>query len=451
VAGGTWFMAVTILGNQFNRSTKTKVRQDAEAFLAGFIEDFLLQNPRFPPPIGRTWGAMVGSWERTACTRVGQEHRLKVVSVNRRYLSSLENKEMDEVTDADLDECRKLYRELNPDALRLGVDPVISLLLHWAKSRRFFIQPKVYIRPQNPPPRVMVAVDYVRPMAKPLPPIVRRGLFGAGPITSRFTAQKRTQATPPGSDQKLFPGTQFPDHTRGHQRLDKVRMVCLSDTHFRHQDIQIPEGDLLVHAGDFTHLGTEQEVIRFGRWLRGLPHPIKIVVSGEHDRFCYENPEKTRTHLGPEVIYLQDQGCEVYGLKIWGSPWHPSAGVRPFGLPRLGEQLRNVWRQIPPETDVLVTHIPSYGLLDSKNPPRLLNGVVVQRIPTPGCELLGRAMSGTRIMVHVFGHIHEGHGDFIHRGRLLLNASLCGEAYRLTHGPTVVDIDPGTRVPSLLH
>lgn len=138
VDGGRWFMAATILGKQFNCSTKTMIRQEAEAFLAGFIEDFMLTNLWYPPPVGRTWGEMVGSWERTAYARVGKKHRLKVVSFNRRYLASMQDKKLDEIMRADLEVCLQRYIERNPITDLTGFFSVISLLAHWADSRRFF-------------------------------------------------------------------------------------------------------------------------------------------------------------------------------------------------------------------------------------------------------------------------------------------------------------------------
>ena len=62
-----------------------------------------------------------------------------------------------------------------------------------------------------------------------------------------------------------------------------MRIVCLSDTHNLHDRIRVPEGDLLLHAGDATSRGTEKEVSVFADWLAGLPHRHKVVVAGNHD------------------------------------------------------------------------------------------------------------------------------------------------------------------------
>jgi len=63
-----------------------------------------------------------------------------------------------------------------------------------------------------------------------------------------------------------------------------VRVVCVSDTHGRHADIKVPDGDILIHAGDFTHFGKKKDVIAVNEWLGTLPHKHKIVVNGNHEK-----------------------------------------------------------------------------------------------------------------------------------------------------------------------
>ena len=43
----------------------------------------------------------------------------------------------------------------------------------------------------------------------------------------------------------------------------KLKVVCISDTHCKHWDINLPKGDVLIHAGDFTLKGTENEIKNF--------------------------------------------------------------------------------------------------------------------------------------------------------------------------------------------
>merc|ERR1719367_338238 len=69
------------------------------------------------------------------------------------------------------------------------------------------------------------------------------------------------------------------------QKNDKIRVVCLSDTHSltSHMKRPIPNGDIFIHAGDFTRCGSMKEVREFNTWLAKLPHPHKIVIAGNHE------------------------------------------------------------------------------------------------------------------------------------------------------------------------
>ena len=51
---------------------------------------------------------------------------------------------------------------------------------------------------------------------------------------------------------------------------DKVRFVCISDTHTvveKQGKMKIPDGDVLLHAGDFTVYGTPDEVHLVNEYL----------------------------------------------------------------------------------------------------------------------------------------------------------------------------------------
>lgn len=64
-----------------------------------------------------------------------------------------------------------------------------------------------------------------------------------------------------------------------------TRFVCVSDTHSRTDPIQMPYGDVLIHAGDFTELGLPSEVKKFNEWLGrfwalSIPSAWEDVASG---------------------------------------------------------------------------------------------------------------------------------------------------------------------------
>ena len=84
-----------------------------------------------------------------------------------------------------------------------------------------------------------------------------------------------------------------------------MKVVALSDTHGKHHELpkgKIPDGDVLIHAGDITKLGSIPGVIDFARWFGDLPHEHKLVVAGNHDS-CFEGTKKSQA-----VKILQEKG-----------------------------------------------------------------------------------------------------------------------------------------------
>jgi len=210
-----------------------------------------------------------------------------------------------------------------------------------------------------------------------------------------------------------------------------MKIVCISDTHTYHHKINVPDGDVVLHAGDFMSSGKRQNEIReFCRWFSSLPHKHKVFIAGNHDRFFEDYPGEARGIVANyPITYLQDESCEVEGLKIYGSPYSPEFLDWAFNLP-LGEQLRKKWEEIPDDTDILITHGPPRGIMDFT-----LHG----KIHT-GCPDLLERVRAIRPKLHLFGHIHEGYGILERDGTTFVNASCCTLRYRPTNEPFVFNI-----------
>lgn len=227
--------------------------------------------------------------------------------------------------------------------------------------------------------------------------------------------------------------------------VKSMRLICLSDTHGEQDRFKVPDGDILIHAGDFCSMGTEREVHKVATWLKRLPHRWKIVVAGNHDRFFEQQPELARAYLEPEILYLQDSGCQIEGLRFWGAPWQPWFCDWAFNLPRRGERLRKKWNLIPLDTDVLITHGPPHGVLDEVRARMTAWGPSEDGSGPLGCEELAIRLATVKPRLHVFGHIHDGYG-FIEKGDTThVNASVCDEDYRPVNPVWVVDVEPGKR------
>lgn len=206
-----------------------------------------------------------------------------------------------------------------------------------------------------------------------------------------------------------------------------MRIVCLSDTHGQHSGVRLPEGDLLIHAGDLSARGTREEIISFLQWFSRLPHRYKVFTGGNHDFFLEKHPAIFRILVPDNCHYLEDSPVVIEGITIWGSPITPFFFDWAFNRHR-GAAIQKHWDMIPPHTDILVTHGPPLGILD-----RTAKGVAV------GCEHLQQKVGEIKPRLHVFGHIHEAAGMVQRAGTTFVNASYLNLQYRPTNSPTVVD------------
>jgi Icc-related predicted phosphoesterase len=202
-----------------------------------------------------------------------------------------------------------------------------------------------------------------------------------------------------------------------------MRIVCLADTHELHRELIVPPGDLLLHAGDFTFFSQRRSMIDdFNDWLGELPHRHKVVVYGNHE-FGFESDSGLRSRLSNAVV-LVNEAAKIEGVTIWGSPVTPmNGGV--FGLSRAEDRAR-LYSQIPPETQILLTHTPPFGVLDGQQ--------------HAGCPELRSAVIRLRPRLHVFGHVHNGYGTLPTKHTMFVNAALFGEHGDLDKQPIVLDL-----------
>lgn len=249
---------------------------------------------------------------------------------------------------------------------------------------------------------------------------------------------------------------------------ERVRFVCISDTHNRADELEelLPDGDVFLHCGDFTDYGTVEEVKKFNEFLGRLPHRHKIVIAGNHEMTFDENvlpmtgevrdhrrmtqslllknrnelTSRGLTHMSQlltNCIYLQDSMTTVHGLRIYGSPWQPQFCEWAFNLGSL-EELREVWDKIPEGIDVLMTHGPPFGRGDRCTMD--VNG---------GCpELLLAVQNRVRPKFHVYGHIHEGRDPDWNEDEgfstdgitTFINAAVLNRSYKLVFPPVIFDV-----------
>ena len=213
-----------------------------------------------------------------------------------------------------------------------------------------------------------------------------------------------------------------------------MNITFISDTHNQHNLIPmdyLSGGDMIIHAGDVSSRGMEYEIDAFLNWYSRLPYTHKILIAGNHDFFF----EKASKHIlaakmakYPEIIYLNDSGVEIEGIKIWGSPVQPY--FHGWAFNRVGDAINEHWDKIPLDTNILITHGPIFGYLDLT-----LEGV------RTGCEYLREKLpSLTELKIHVCGHIHEHYGSHeFAEGQLFLNASVLNRRYEMQNRPIFME------------
>jgi len=183
-----------------------------------------------------------------------------------------------------------------------------------------------------------------------------------------------------------------------------MKILHLSDTHGLHHQIKdLPEADVIIHSGDISHNGDENEVLDFLNWYIELPYRHKIFVTGNHD-LCLWDAEGIED-LPDNLYFLQDRGVEIDGVKFFGLGYDHS------------EQL------IPDDTDIVVTHEPPVMILDRSAGTHWGNSPLRNRI------------FDVKPRYHLFGHAHESYGTIKQDGIVFSNASLLDDMNRMVRKP----------------
>jgi len=214
-----------------------------------------------------------------------------------------------------------------------------------------------------------------------------------------------------------------------------LTLVAISDTHSLHRHVKLPDGDVLIHAGDFMNTGRNfHEVTDFANWFMNQPHKYKILVAGNHDilmeqnRFGCLEMFKSLEHYTKPFYYLQDSSVVIEGWKFWGSPYQPEFFNWAFNRKR-GYEIRKHWDLIPEDTDVLITHGPPLGIGDETEGGHY------------GCADLLVKIQEVKPALHICGHFHAGHGTVYRDETSFHNVSICNEKYKPVNAPHVIKLE----------
>jgi len=224
-----------------------------------------------------------------------------------------------------------------------------------------------------------------------------------------------------------------------------MKIVCISDTHCNLRKVKLPDGDILVHAGDALSRGTLTEFMKFVNELDKLRAKYLhiIYVPGNHDMITEQNEDLVKQECAARnIIYLNNTGITLGGIKFWGSgvtprfhnwAWNRDSGDCGTSYHHLEEKydpIQPYWDMIPDDTDVIITHGPPSGVMD----------VSIYSMENCGCKHLLNRVLDISPKYHIFGHIHNWHGIDKIVDTTFVNAAICTEQYDPTNEPIVVEI-----------
>eukprot|EP01083_Nonionella_stella_P146198 459460_1 len=227
--------------------------------------------------------------------------------------------------------------------------------------------------------------------------------------------------------------------------MKRIHIVHISDTHRKYATLDdiIPFKanciNILIHTGDFSGQfdkhspGLPKRLVDFSRWFRHLPHHKKIIIAGNHDYVCSvlgkEQIKSVVFKDDPNVIYLQDDMVNIYGIKIYGTPWNHKRGMS-FGAS--DERMKRKWKSIPAETDILITHQPPFD--------KYLEGKLC-KAKRGNIDLWNEVIHRIKPKCHLFGHDHDYPGYKRYKNTIFINSAM--EHHEIPHAfDAVFDLNP---------
>lgn len=209
-----------------------------------------------------------------------------------------------------------------------------------------------------------------------------------------------------------------------------MKICIISDTHNKHKRLgRLPDADVVIHCGDFTSVGHSHEIVDFMKWYSMLPHKYKIVIAGNHDILFEKSRLLALEKIPKNVIYLEDSGIEIEGVKFYGSP--VQLPFMNWAFMRPEEKLIQHWQAIPDDTDVLITHCAPHTIMDFG---------AFSNHHTGSPSLYWEVMNRIKPKIHCFGHVHSEYGQKTIEGTTFINASNLNDDYLCVNAPVIIEI-----------
>lgn len=227
-----------------------------------------------------------------------------------------------------------------------------------------------------------------------------------------------------------------------------MKIDLISDTHEMHYhlyDLHISKVEMIICAGDVANHKipaiNNNKMRDFLTWFSSLPHKYKIFVPGNHDVSIQDGLVKPEEYS--DIIFLIHEEIIIEGIKIFGSPYTPTFGTNwAYNVPR--NKIGKYWEEIPENTDILITHGPPMGILDSTETKTYTKEKMFKHV---GCKALLSKVIEVNPKYHIFGHLHDekhvlNHG-FRNTNRcdtVFINASVVDLSHTFTNEHLTIEI-----------
>ena len=237
----------------------------------------------------------------------------------------------------------------------------------------------------------------------------------------------------------------------------EVKVFACCDIHeTKITDLNPTGRDIVLLAGDLQGYGccsgpkpSPERIARQNKWVKEVfvpwcskyPDVQFVVVAGNNDEFALEATSPLRMlPADSNIHYLQDSMIELYGLKIWGSPWvkpktYRVGPLKPFE--RVAEDMRKAFAPMPDDIDILVTHV------TPEVPGSRIAGDPQKKM---GSEVLREVIEAKHPKVCVCGHIHASEHRPVRLGdTIVMNVSLIRDKdrYHPAYKPRIFTMSKG--------
>ena len=204
-----------------------------------------------------------------------------------------------------------------------------------------------------------------------------------------------------------------------------IKIIAVSDTHNRHWNVEVPECDIFIYAGD-AGIITYKHLEDFNKWLRTIKAKHRIIIMGNHDRYCEQIGRDDCKIFFTNATYLENEAISVMGIKFWASPY--SVEFNGWHFMKYEDKLKLIWDLIPEKTDIVITHCPCRNILDLSS----TNGEFC------GSYTLRDRIKEIKPKIHICGHLHSAHGQYTDYKTDYYNVSVFNDEYEHVFEPTTI-------------